>query len=128
MNKLPGLRRSPRSVVDGIAIDVPTRGLGAWIPACAGMTKWGRGSNEGGAGMRRWRAGGEQVAGLRRLPRDVVDRIANVVPLRGVGAWIPACAGMTKGSAGMTNLRRGYDGLGYENSDAGCRRCPAGRL
>ena len=50
--------------------------------------------------MRRWRAGGEQVAGLRRLPRDVVDGIAIDVPTRGVGAWIPACAGMTKWGRG----------------------------
>ena len=71
--------------------------------------------------MRRWRAGGEQVAGLRRLPRDVVDRIANVVPLRGVGAWIPACAGMTKGSAGMTK-----GGAGMTKWDAGIKSWEAG--
>ena len=35
-----------RDVVDGIAIDVPTRGVGAWIPACAGMTNWGAGQRE----------------------------------------------------------------------------------
>ena len=65
-----------------------------------GNDEVGGGNGEGGCGNWSWGVGGEQVAGLRRLPRDVVDRIANVVPLRGVGAWIPACAGMTRWGGG----------------------------
>ena len=41
------LRRvAGRDVVGGIAIVVRSRGDGAWIPAFAGMTRWGRGNDE----------------------------------------------------------------------------------
>ena len=82
------LRRvAGRDVVGGIAIGVRSRGDGAWIPAFAGMTRWG--------------AGGEQVAGLWYLRRHVGDGIAIVVPTRDVRAWIPAFAGMTKRVVGV---------------------------
>ena len=44
-----GSRRFPLDECGGIAIGVRSRGVGAWIPACAGMTKWGRGNDEVGA-------------------------------------------------------------------------------
>ena len=40
-----------------IAIGVRSRGDGAWIPACAGMTNWGAGMTKGSAGMTKWGAG-----------------------------------------------------------------------
>ena len=49
-----GLRPLRRDVDGGIANVVRSRGDGAWIPAFAGMTKWGRGNDE----FRLWPGGG----------------------------------------------------------------------
>ena len=62
---------------------------------------------------------------FRRFYADLVDGIAIGVRSRGDGAWIPACAGMTKGSAGMTKWGAGMTKCGGGRPAHGWGRAPA---
>ena len=64
-----------------------------WIPAFAGMTKWG-GRNDDVGGRRSWEAG---------LASDALEALPHSSP----PLWIPAFAGMTKWGAGMTKWGAG---------------------
>ena len=85
------LRRvAGRDVVGGIAIGVGSRGVGAWIPAFAGMTRWGAGNDE--VGVPEWRIGRVNSArphpdpqrGTSPSPRVVFDR-----PTLALGRLLP---------------------------------------
>ena len=73
-----------------------------WIPAFAGMTKWG-------AGMTRWGAGMTMVGGRPAVRGWWLD---GGLPHPSPPLWIPAFAGMTKWGAGMTKWGAGMTMVG----------------
>ena len=73
-----------------------------WIPAFAGMTKWG-------AGMTKWVAGMTMVGGRPAVRGWWLD---GVLPHPSPPLWIPAFAGMTKWGAGMTKWGAGMTMVG----------------
>ena len=88
-----------------------------WIPAFAGMTKWGAGEvgrrhdevgrrNDESGGRRSWQAG---------LASDALEALPHSSP----PLWIPAFAGMTKCGAGMTKCGAP---VGRRNDESGGRR------
>ena len=94
-----------------------------WIPAFAGMTKWGAGMTKWGAGMTKCGAGMTNGAGGRRsweagLASDALEALPHSSP----PLWIPAFAGMTKCGAGNDEVRRRHDEVGRRNDESGGRR------
>ena len=107
----PGIPRSFRCA----ALAPPyAEAKGAWIPACAGMTGVWRGDGV-------WRDGGGMWWSAVPLVRPGHTPLTAFAPLSSgtKGAWIPACAGMTRiwrrnegVGAGMTRVGRDGGGCG----------------
>ena len=127
-NDESGGRRSWEAGLASDALEaLPHSSPPLWIPAFAGMTKWGGRNDEVGGRHDEVGRRNDESGGRRSWEAGLASDALEALPHSSPPLWIPAFAGMTKWGAGMTKWGAGMTkwGAGMTNRGAGALGRPA---